>query len=116
MSLAFNDWSVHLAQAAIQLKYMEHKLLNKDYKDIKTHAEAAKDSIDRTMAWLALQGADGSVDVLEVLQFVMDNNTHSKFHSTLLYSHFLQEFVLQYPDPLETPWARSKMFFPLSPP
>jgi hypothetical protein len=36
------------------------------------------------MAWLALQGANGGVDVLEVLQFTMDNNTHSKFHPILL--------------------------------
>lgn len=84
MSLTFNDWSTHLLQAEIQLKAMEHKLLNKDYADIKEHAEAAKHSIDRTMAWLALQGADGGVDVLEVLQFVMDNNMHSKYQPILL--------------------------------
>jgi hypothetical protein len=84
MSLAFNDWSTHMMQAEIQLKAMEHKLLHKDYKDIKVHAEAAKESIDKTMAWLALQGANGGVDVLEVLQFVMDNSAHSKYHPTLL--------------------------------
>jgi len=84
MSLQFNDWSTHLMQAEIQLKAMEHKLLNKDYDDIKVHAEAAKSNIDKTMAWLALQGANGGVDVLEVLQFTMDNNTHSKFHPILL--------------------------------
>ena len=84
MSLQFNDWSTHLMQAEIQLKNIEHKLLHKDYVDIKTHAEAAKNSIDRVMAWLALQGADGGVDALEVLTFAMDNNTHSKFHPILL--------------------------------
>jgi hypothetical protein len=84
MSLQFNDWSTHLMQAEIQLKNMEHKLLHKDYADIKTHAEAAKNSIDRVMAWLALQGANGGVDVLEVLQFSMENNTHSKLHPVLL--------------------------------
>ena len=84
MSLTFNDWSTHLMQAEIQLKAMEHKLLNKDYVGISVHAQAAHDSIDKTMAWVALQGANGGVDVLEVLQFVMNNNTHSKYHSTLL--------------------------------
>lgn len=84
MSLTFNDWSTHLMQAEIQLKAIEHKLLNKDYEGIKDHAEAVIESINRTMAWLALQGANGGVDVLEVLQFVMNNNTHSKYHSTLL--------------------------------
>ena len=84
MSLQFNDWSTHLMQAEIQLKAMEHKLLHKDYADVKLHAEAAKSSIDKTMAWLALQGANGGVDVLEVLQFVMDNNTHSKYQPILL--------------------------------
>lgn len=84
MSLNFNDWSTHLMQAEIQLKAIEHKLLHKDYTDIKRHAEAAKDSIDRTMAWLALQGSDGGVDVLEVMEFVMDNNMHSKYQPILL--------------------------------
>lgn len=84
MSIQLNDWSTHLMQAEIQLKAIEYKLLHKDYVGIKTHAEAAKESIDKTMAWLALQGANGGVDVLEVLQFVMHNNTHSKYHSTLL--------------------------------
>ena len=84
MSLAFNDWSTHMMQAEIQLKAMEHKLLQKDYVDIKIHAEAAKESIDRVMAWLALQGANGGVDVLEVLSFTMDNNIHSKFHPVLM--------------------------------
>lgn len=84
MSLTFSDWSTHLMQAEIQLKAMEHKLLHKDYVGIKTHAEAAKESIDKTMAWLALQGSNGSVDILEVLQFVMDNSAHSKYHPTLL--------------------------------
>ena len=84
MSLTFNDWSTHLMQAEIQLKAIEHKLLNKDYEDIKRHAEAAKESIDRTMAWLALQGSDGGVDVLEVMEFVMDNNVHSKYQPILL--------------------------------
>lgn len=83
MSLTFNDWSTHLMQAEIQLKAMEHKLLNKDYEGIKNHAEAAKDRIDRTMAWLALQGSDGGVDVLEVLRYAMDNNIHSKYQPIL---------------------------------
>lgn len=84
MSLQFNDWSTHLLQTEIQLKAMEHKLLHKDYDGIKVHAEAAKSNIDKTMAWLGLQGANGGVDVLEVLQFTMDNNIHSKFHHILL--------------------------------
>ena len=84
MSLQFNDWSTHLMQAEIQLKAMEHKLLHKDYADMHIHAHAAKSNIDRVMAWLALQGADGNVDVLEVLTFAMNNNTHSKFHPILL--------------------------------
>jgi len=84
MSLEFNDWSTHLMQTEIQLKAMEHKLLHKDYADIHIHAHAAKANIDKTMAWLALQGADGGVDVLEVLTFVMSDNTHSKFHPILL--------------------------------
>jgi hypothetical protein len=68
MSLNFNDWSTHLMQAEIQLKAMEHKLLHKDYEGIKRHAEAAKDSIDKTMAWVARQGSSKGVDVVEILQ------------------------------------------------
>ena len=84
MSLTFNDWSTHLMQAEIQLKAIEHKLLNKDYEGIKDHAAAAKDSIDRTMAWLALQGSDGGVDVLEVLRYTMEDCTHSRFQPILM--------------------------------
>jgi hypothetical protein len=84
MSLQFNDWSTHLMQVEIQLKAMEHDLLNKSYSDIHIRAHAAKSNIDRVMAWLALQGADGGADVLDVLQFVMSDNTHSKFHPILL--------------------------------
>ena len=84
MTIRLNDWSTHLMQAEIQLKAIEHKLLHKDYSDIRIHAEAAKESIDKTMAWVALQGADGAVDILEVLKFVMDNNIHSKFHPILM--------------------------------
>lgn len=84
MSLQFNDWSTHLMQTEIQLKAMEHKLLNKDYVGISVHAQAAHDNIDKTMAWVALQGADGAVDILEVLDFVMGNGIHSKFHPILL--------------------------------
>ena len=84
MSLQFNDWSTHLLQVEIQLKAMEHKLLHKDYVGISVHAQAAHDSIDKTMAWVALQGADGAVDILEVLNFVMDNGIHSKFHPILV--------------------------------
>ena len=85
MSLTINDWSAHLMLAEIQLKAMEHKLLHKDYKDISVHAEALQNSVNKTMAWVALQGADGGVDVLDVLDFVMKNTMHSgKFHPTLL--------------------------------
>ena len=84
MSLQFNDWSTHLLQVEIQLKAMEHDLLNKNYADIHIRAHAAKANIDRVMAWIALQGADGNADVLDVLQFAMDDNTHSKFHPILL--------------------------------
>jgi hypothetical protein len=84
MSLQFNDWSTHLMQTEIQLKAMEHKLLHKDYADIHMHAHAAKANIDRVMAWLALQGAETGADVLNVLEFVMNDNTHSKFHPILL--------------------------------
>jgi hypothetical protein len=84
MSLTFNDWSTHLMQAEIQLKAMEHKLLNRDYADMQTHAHAVKSGVDKTMAWLALQGADGGVDILDVLQFSMNGNTNSIFHPVLL--------------------------------
>jgi phosphoketolase len=84
MSLQFNDWSTHLMQAEIQLKAMEHKLLHKDYPGISVHAQAVHDNVDRAMAWVALQGSDGAVDILEVLDFVMGNGIHSKFHPILL--------------------------------
>ena len=68
MSLQFNDWSTHLMQAEIQLKAMEHKLLHKDYAAVQAHATSVKNSIDKTVAWVARQGSNNGVDVVEILQ------------------------------------------------
>lgn len=84
MSIQLDDWSTHLMQAEIQLKAMEHKLLHKDHQDISVHAQAVHENVDRAMSWVALQGSDGAVDILEVLDFVMSNGIHSKFHPILL--------------------------------
>lgn len=85
MSLAFNDWSTHLMQAEIQLKAMEHKLLNKDYEDLAMHAQAVRFSVDRAMSWYASQGSKGGVNVLEALDyFIANSGSGSRYQPILL--------------------------------
>jgi hypothetical protein len=66
--IELDDWSAHLLRAEIQLKAIEHHLLHKKYSEVQAHATAAKHYIDKTMAWVARQGSNKGVDVVEILQ------------------------------------------------
>jgi hypothetical protein len=68
MTIQLDDWSTHMFNAEIQLKAMNHDLLNKNYTDISIRATAAKKYIDRTVAWVAKQGSSKGVDVVQILQ------------------------------------------------
>lgn len=68
MTIDLDDWASHLMQAEIQLKAMNHDLLNKNYTDISIRATAAKKYIDRTVAWVAKQGSSKGVDVVQILE------------------------------------------------
>jgi hypothetical protein len=79
--IELDDWSAHLMRAEIQLKAVEKHLLNKKYSEVQTHATAAKHYIDKTMAWVARQGANKGVDVIEILQSnvaAMSDTSHAK--------------------------------------
>lgn len=68
MTIQLDDWSGYLMNAEIQLKAIEKHLLNKNYSTIQSHAAAAKNYIDKTVAWVARQGSNKGVDVVEILQ------------------------------------------------
>ena len=68
MTIQLDDWSTHMLQAEIQLKAMNHDLLNKKYTDVSIRATAAKRHIDRTVAWVAKQGGSKGVDVVQILE------------------------------------------------
>jgi hypothetical protein len=66
--IELDDWAAHMMRAEIQLKAIEHHLLHKKYSEVQAHATAAKHYIDKTMAWVARQGSNKGVDVVEILQ------------------------------------------------
>lgn len=66
--IELDDWSAHLMRAEIQLKAIEKQLLNKDYQGIQARATTVKHYIDKTLAWVARQGSNKGVDVVEILQ------------------------------------------------
>jgi hypothetical protein len=66
--IELDDWSAHLMRAEIQLKAIEKGLLHKDYRDIQARATSVKHSIDKMLAWVARQGSNKGVDVVEILQ------------------------------------------------
>ena len=66
--IELDDWSAHLMRAEIQLKAIEKGLLHKDYTDIQARATSVKHSIDKMLAWVARQGSNKGVDVVEILQ------------------------------------------------
>lgn len=68
MTIQLDDWSTHLMNAEIQLKAMNHDLLHKNYTDVPSRAASAKHHIDKTVAWVARQGSNKGVDVVEILQ------------------------------------------------
>ena len=66
--IELDDWSAHLLRAEIQIKAIEKQLLHKDYRDIQARATAAKHSINKMLAWVARQGSNRGVDVVEILE------------------------------------------------
>jgi hypothetical protein len=66
--IELDDWSAHLMRAEIQLKAIEKGLLHKDYSDIQARATSVKHSIDKMLAWVARQGSNKGVDIVEILE------------------------------------------------
>jgi hypothetical protein len=66
--IELDDWSAHLMRAEIQLRAVEAHLLDKNYSQVQAHATSAKHYIDKTMAWVARQGSNKGVDVVEILE------------------------------------------------
>jgi hypothetical protein len=79
--IELDDWSAHLLRAEIQLKAIEKGLLRKDYTDIQARASSVKHSIDRMLAWVARQGSNRGVDVVQILQSnaaALPDTSHTK--------------------------------------
>ena len=84
MSLQLDDWSTHMMCAEVQLKAIETQLLHKQYEGLQERATAAKEAIDRTMAWAARQGADSGLDVIPILEDNMREQKDSPVKSMML--------------------------------
>jgi hypothetical protein len=82
--IELDDWSTHLMRAEIQLKAAEDNLLHKNYGEVQAHAVAAKQYIDKTIAWVARQGSSKGVDVVEILQSNLDSMPDSSPTKNLL--------------------------------
>jgi hypothetical protein len=79
--IELDDWSAHLMRAEIQLKAIEKGLLHKDYTDIQARATSVKHSIDKMLAWVARQGSNKGVDVVQILQSnvaALPDSSHTK--------------------------------------
>ena len=79
--IELDDWSAHLLRAEIQLKAIEKGLLHKDYTDIQARATSVKHSIDKMLAWVARQGSNRGVDVVQILQSnaaALPDTSHTK--------------------------------------
>ena len=79
--IELDDWSAHLMRAEIQLKAIEKGLLHKDYRDIQARATSVKHSIDKMLSWVARQGSNKGVDVVEILQsnvVALPDSSHAK--------------------------------------
>lgn len=84
MSLELDDWSTHMMRAEVQLKAIEKQLLHKQYEGLQERATAAKAAIDKTMAWVARQGADSGIDVVPILEDNMHEQKDGPMKSILL--------------------------------
>lgn len=84
MSLELDDWSTHMMRAEVQLKAIEKQLLHKQYEGLQERATAAKEAIDKTMAWVARQGADAGIDVVPILEDNMHEQKDGPMKSILL--------------------------------
>jgi hypothetical protein len=79
--IELDDWSAHLMRAEIQLKAIEKGLLHKDYAEIQARATSVKHSIDKMLAWVARQGSNKGVDVVQILQSnvaALPDSSHTK--------------------------------------
>jgi hypothetical protein len=68
MTLQIDDWSPHMMQTELQLKAMEHDLMNKKYDEITMRVMWIKKHLDCTVAWVAKQGSSKGVDVVQILE------------------------------------------------
>jgi len=84
MSLELDDWSTHMMRAEVQLKAIEKQLLHKQYEGLQERATAAKEAIDKTVAWAARQGADSGIDVVPILEDNMREQKDTPLKSMML--------------------------------
>lgn len=65
--MEFNDWSAFMQQVQIHSKKIENKLLHRRYNDIASHVDVIKESLDKTLAWVAMQNQSANVDIVPFL-------------------------------------------------
>lgn len=64
----FADWSTHIMRAQNQIKELEYKLLHRKLDGVHLNISEAKKALDKTSAWIAMQGSNRGVDVIQVLE------------------------------------------------
>ena len=84
MSLELDDWSTHMMRAEMQMKAIEKQLLHKKYDGLQERVTAAKEGLDKTMAWVARQGADAGVDVVPILEDNMHEQKEGPMKSMMM--------------------------------
>ena len=88
--MEFNDWSTFMQQVQIHSKKIEDKLLHKKYNDIAPHVDAIKESLDKTLAWVATQGQNANVDIIPILDAYL-KSTSDKDPSRVYLNAAMQE-------------------------
>lgn len=66
--MELNDWSTHIMRAQNEIKDLEYKLLHNKLDGVHLNISEAKKALDKTSAWIAMQGSNRGVDVAQVLE------------------------------------------------
>jgi hypothetical protein len=67
-SFEFSDWSTYIMRAQNEIRDLEYKLLHNKLDGVHLNISEAKKALDKTSAWIAMQGSNRGVDVAQVLE------------------------------------------------
>lgn len=82
--MELNDWSAFMITAEQNLKTIEDNLLHKKYSNIHNNIAIIKDALDKTQAWVVMQGSDANVDVVDALRRILTATPDTDFARSYL--------------------------------